>query len=81
MIPLSWGRVGESTDKLNKFFTAYRGNQFKIRSSGYVLDSPARYTVEESVRYVGGSQLFFTRAHKDFSLEHVDESSQEREEE
>lgn len=75
MLPL------EATEKLNKFFTAYRGNQFKIRSSGYLFASPARYTVEESVRYVGGNQLFYTRSHKDFSLEHVDETPLEPEEE
>ncbi|MCB1052777.1 MAG: general secretion pathway protein GspK [Acidobacteria bacterium] len=61
----------EAADKLNQFFMAYQGNQISIRSTGYVYNSPARYTVEDVVRYVGGGQLFVTVSHKDFSLDHA----------
>ncbi len=62
----------EAAENLNKFFIAYRGNQFRVRSTGHLYNSPIKYTVEDDVRYVGGSQLFMTIAHKDFTLEHVD---------
>lgn len=71
----------EAADNLERFFTAYRGNQFRIRSTGSLLDSPARYTVEDRVRYIGGPQLFYTRAHVDFSMDHVDGSTVVEEEE
>jgi general secretion pathway protein K len=80
------GRAGEmisleAADKLNRFFMPYRGNQFKIRATGTIYDSPARYTVEDEVRYVGGSKLFINLSHKDFSLQHVDLSALSEEEE
>lgn len=80
------GRAGElisleAADKLHRFFMPYRGNQFKIRATGTVFDSPARYTVEDEVRYVGGSKLFINMSHKDFSLEHVDATAMTQEEE
>ena len=49
------------------------GGEFIIKSTGFVYDSPARYTVEEEVRYTGGGSIFVTKSHKDFSLDHVDE--------
>lgn len=80
------GRAGElisleAADKLHRFFMPYRGNQFKIRATGTIYDSPARYTVEDEVRYVGGSKLFINLSHKDFSLDHVDLTSLTEEEE
>lgn len=70
----------QANDKLNKFFIAYRGNQFRVRSTGYLNDSPVKYTVEDEVRYIGGSQLFMTISHVDFSLEHVSQSSRQEDE-
>ncbi|CAM2007116.1 type II secretion system minor pseudopilin [Acanthopleuribacter pedis] len=67
---------GEINDKLMQFFTVYQGNQFKIRATGYVNDSVARYTVEDEVRFSGGERLFTNLSHKDFSLKHVDETPQ-----
>jgi len=61
----------EAADNLEQFFMAYQGNQYTIRCTGNVYNSPARYTVEEVARYVGGGQLFVTIAHKDFSLDHA----------
>lgn len=80
------GRAGElinleAADKLHRFFMPYRGNQFKIRATGTIYDSPARYSVEDEVRYVGGSKLFINLSHKDFSLEHVDLTALAEEEE
>jgi len=71
---------GEAAENLSKFFTAYRGNQFTVKSTGFVYNSPARYTVEDEVRYVGGGQLFVTMSHKDFSMKHVDKIQQEEDE-
>ena len=65
-----------TTTKLMQFFTIYQGNQFKIRATGYVYDSLARYTVEDEVRFSGGQRLFTNLSHKDFTLEHVDETPQ-----
>ena len=70
----------EAADKLNRFFIAYRGNQFRIKSTGHLYESGVKYTVEDSVRYVGGKQLFMTMAHVDFSMEHVDGSINTEEE-
>lgn len=63
----------EATDKLNKFFSIRAGNHFTIKSTGFVYDSPVRYTVEEEVRYIGGPKIFSIVSHKDFSLDHADE--------
>lgn len=67
---------GELNEKLMQFFTVYQGNQFKIRATGYVTNSLARYTVEDEVRFSGGDRLYTNLSHKDFSLNHVDETPQ-----
>ena len=64
----------EAMDKLTKFFSLNAGNHFTIRSTGFIFDSPVRYTVEEEVRYVGGPKVFSIISHKDFTLEHADEA-------
>ncbi len=65
----------EASDKVPRFFMTHNTNQIAIKSTGFVYDSPARYTVENEVRFTGGGggNLFITLSHKDFSLEHVDE--------
>ncbi len=69
----------ERSDNLTRFFMTYRGTgqAFTIRATAYVNDSPARYTVEDEVRYIGGANLFTNISHKDFSLDHVDEMTEE----
>ena len=62
----------EDPSLLNKFFSVDRGSQFTIVSTGFVYDSPARYTVESEVQYTGNGKLFRNLSHKDFSLNHVD---------
>ncbi len=62
----------EDPSTLNRFFTINRGSQFTIVSTGFVYDSPARYTVESEVQYTGNGKLFRNLSHKDFSLKHVD---------
>jgi len=64
----------EAMDKLTKFFSIRAGNHFTIKSTGFVYDSPVRYTVEEEVRYIGGPKIFSIVSHKDFSLDHADEA-------
>jgi len=64
----------EAMDKLNKFFSIKTGNHFTIRSTGFIYDSPVRYTVEEEVRYVGGQKVYSIISHKDFTLKHADEA-------
>lgn len=64
-----------------KYFMTYRGagQAMTIRSTAYVHGSAARYTVEDEVRYMGGSRLFQYVSHKDFSMDHVDETVLEEE--
>ncbi len=73
----------ERSDNLSRFFMTYRGTgqAFTIRATAYVKDSPARYTVEDEVRYIGGTNLFTHISHKDFSLDHVDEMTEESDDE
>lgn len=69
------------TELLNQFFQP-RSNMrqsFTIRATAYINGSPARYTVEDEVRYVAGARLFTNLSHKDFSLDHVDETLQTEE--
>lgn len=54
------------------FFITYRGGQFTIKATGYMDGSPARYTVEDEVRYTGNGKLFSHLSHKDFSMDHVE---------
>ena len=62
-------------------FPNQKPNQFTIKATGFVNGSPARYTVEDEVRYTGGAKLFVNLSHKDFSLEHVDDLGLTEEEE
>jgi len=64
----------EAMDKLTKFFSIKSGNHFTIRSTGFIFDSPVRYTVEEEVRYIGGQSVFSILSHTDFTLDHADEA-------
>ena len=59
-------------EKLTRFFMTHQGTQFTIKATGFVYNSPARYTVEDEVRYTGGNKVYIHLAHKDFSLDHVD---------
>lgn len=64
----------DSASLLNQYFwTQWGGNEFIIKSTGFVYDSPARYTVEDEVRYTGGGSLYMNLSHRDFSLDHVDD--------
>lgn len=68
-------------ENLTKYFMPFAGQSaFTVRATAYVRGSRARYTVEAKIRYVGGSQLYTYESYKDFSLDHVDESSLEEEE-
>lgn len=58
-------------DQLNRFFMTFQGGHFVIRSTGYLYDSAARYTIEDEVRYTGSGRMFSHLSHKDFSLDHV----------
>lgn len=64
-----------------RFFRAQlaSGTKFTIRATGYINGSQARYTVEDDVTYQGGVSIYRNRAHKDFSLDHVDETLLEEE--
>lgn len=60
-------------ENLDTFFMSFRGSTVTIKATAYVNNSPARHTVEEEVQYKGGGKFYRNLAHKDFSLEHVDE--------
>lgn len=57
---------------LEKFFTVSGGDQFKIRSTGFLNHSPVRYTMVEEVRYTGGPSVFRILSHQDFSTDHIE---------
>lgn len=59
-------------ENLNKYFRTDPGNQITIIATAYINDSPARYTVEDEVRFRASGKLYLNLSHKDFSLEHVD---------
>lgn len=69
----------EASDKVEQFFINYRGNQFTVKATAQMLNSSARYTLEDEVRFTGGGKLFIHLSHKDFSLDHVDEISLDEE--
>ena len=71
----------EAAEKLERFFYSNQGQHFTIKATAFVDNSPARYTVEEEVRYTGGGKLYAIMSHKDFSLEHVKELAAEGESE
>ncbi len=57
------------------FFIPYRGGHFTVKATGYVHNSPARYSVEDEVRYTGNGKLYSHLSHKDFSMDHVEGES------
>lgn len=71
----------EASDKVEQFFINYRGNQFSVKATATINFSPARYTLEDEVRFTGGGKLFIHLSHKDFSLEHVEEMQLNEEDE
>ena len=66
-------------ENLTQYFMSFRGSTFTVKATAFVNE--ARYTVETLVSYKGGGSFYRTMAHKDFSLDHVDEMIIEEEEE
>jgi len=66
-------------ENLNKYFRTDPGNLITIIATAYINDSPARYTVEDEVRFRGSGNLYLNLSHKDFSMEHIDERASREE--
>jgi len=82
-----FGNVNEAAEVVNitnmenltTYFMSFRGSTFTIKATAFVNE--ARYTVETQVNYRGGGAFYHNVAHKDFSLEHVDQMAIEEPEE